>query len=274
MSNETTVEPGSAAMQAGLWGERAGDWAEIAEQAERPWLGPAYQLVVERLAVGPGTELLDVGCGSGRFCRIAADRGARISGIDATPELLAIARERVPEADLRQGDLQFLPFADASFDLVTGFNSYFFADHVVAAFRDAARVLRADGNLALTAFGRPQQCQSAPIFEYLGPLMPKFLLESDEPEPHEPGVLEALLGEAGLIATDSGYLEITEEHPDLETVLRFLMSAGPVRLAVRNSGEEAVRAALTKGLESLAGPDGTLQITDEYRYVIATNPPS
>jgi SAM-dependent methyltransferase len=174
-------------MQAGLWGERAADWAEIAEQAERPWPGPAYGLVVERLDVGAGTDLLDVGCGAGRFLRLAAGRGATVSGIDGTPELLAIARERVPEADLCEGDLQFLPFGDTSLDVVTGFNSFFYAAYVVAAFRDAARVLRPGGSLALTAFGRPEECESAPLFEYLGPLMPKFAVEDKAPEPHEPG---------------------------------------------------------------------------------------
>jgi len=271
MSEETTARQGSAEVQAGLWGQRARDWADIAEQAERPWLGPAYELVLERLEVGAGTDVLDVGCGAGRFLRLATDRGANASGIDATPELLAIARERVPEADLRNGDMQFLPFDDASFDVVTGFNSFFYAADVVAALREAARVLRPDGSLALTAFGRHKEQESAPLFDYLGPLMPKPALEGDEPAEGEPGVIEHLLEEAGLATVDAGYLKITEEHPDLETFLRELMAVGPVRLAVQSSGEEAVRAALTDGLRSLVGADGRVRVTDEYRYVIATN---
>jgi SAM-dependent methyltransferase len=271
MSDETTITEGSAATQAELWGERARDWGEVAEREDGPWLGPAYQLVLERLGVGAGTDLLDVGCGAGRFLRLAADRGARVSGIDATPELLAIARERVAAADLRQGDMQFLPFADASFDVVTGFNSFFYAADVVAAFREAARVLRPGGRLALTAFGRHEEQESAPLFEYLGPLMPKFALEGDGAAEGEPGVIERLLQEAGLATADAAYLKITEEHPDLDTFLRELMAAGPVRLAVRNAGEEAVRAALTDGLRSLVGADGHVRVTDEYRYVIAAN---
>ena len=271
MSEETMVEQGSAATQARLWGERARDWAEIAEQAERPWLGRAYRLVLEHLDIGAGTDVLDVGCGAGRFLRLAADRGARVSGIDATLELLAIAGERVPEADLRQGDLQFLPFHDAAFDVVTGFNSFFYAADVVAAFRDARRVLREGGQLALTAFGRPEQCESSPLFDYLGPLMPKLAVDEDDSETHEPGVIEGLLERAGLTTTEAGYITITEEHPDLGTVLREWMSVGPVRLAVHNSSEDAVQAALTEGLRSLESPDGTFRITDEYRYVIATS---
>jgi SAM-dependent methyltransferase len=245
-------------MQADLWGERAADWAELLEKADAPWLGPAYELVLDRL-VRPGTRLLDVGCGSGRFCAMAAARGARVSGIDATPELLTIARERNPDADLRHGDLQFLPWDDGAFDVVTGFNSFFYAADIVAAFREAARVQRPGGHVALTAFGRPERCESTHALEYLAPMLPAFAVEDDEELP-----LEA----AGLAVVEAGYLEIAEEYPDLDTMLRAWLSIGPVRLAVRNAGEQAVREALAKAFTSLRTSTGGYRIEDEYRYAI------
>ena len=51
-------------------------------------------------------------------------------------------RERVPEADLRLADMEALPFGESSFDLVAGFNSFFFAVDMVAALREASRVAR------------------------------------------------------------------------------------------------------------------------------------
>ncbi len=83
--------------------------------------------------------MCDADCGSGACLRAAADHGAVVSGIDASEALLAIARERVPEADLSLGDLQRLPYADDSVDAVTGFCSFFFADNMVEALRDALR---------------------------------------------------------------------------------------------------------------------------------------
>jgi SAM-dependent methyltransferase len=248
-------------MQAGLWGERARDWAELLENPDRPWLGPAYALVLDRLAVGAGTDLLDVGCGSGRFCQLAAARGARVAGIDATPEFVAIARERTPAADVRLGDMQFLPWDEDAFDVVTGFNAFFYAADIVAALREAARVLRPGGHIALTAFGRPERCESAPALEYLAPLLPAHAVEADEP-------LESLLAAAGLEPQDGGYLEIAEEYADLGTVLRAWLSIGPVRMAVRNAGEAAVREALTSAFAPLRTSTGGYRIEDEYRYVI------
>ena len=83
-----------------------------------------------------GDSVLDVGCGSGVFLRAVTDLGARAYGLDASRALLQVARARVPEADLRVGDAEQLPHEDDFFDLVTGFNSFFFADDMVAALRE------------------------------------------------------------------------------------------------------------------------------------------
>lgn len=150
---------GSAATQSDLWGERARDWAEVME-GWNGWGIPLYRQVLERLNVGAGTDLLDVGCGAGRFCRIAADRGARVSGIDATAPLVEITRERTRNGDFRVGDMEALPWPDNSFDVVTGFNSFFFGADLVRALREARRVARPGGEVAMTVFGRARGAAS------------------------------------------------------------------------------------------------------------------
>lgn len=69
----------------------------------------------------------DVGCGAGLAAQLAARRGAVVSGLDATPELLAIAAERVPNGAFATGDLESLPYGDDAFDGVVGFNSFQYA---------------------------------------------------------------------------------------------------------------------------------------------------
>ena len=118
---------GTAGKQATLWGRRATDWAELQEPQARP----LYDSVLDAFDVGRGTQVLDAGCGAGLFLRLAADRGAAVAGLDATAELLEIARGRTPAAELHLGELEELPFEDERFDLVTGFNSFQFAAHPV-----------------------------------------------------------------------------------------------------------------------------------------------
>jgi cyclopropane fatty-acyl-phospholipid synthase-like methyltransferase len=55
-----------------------------------------FDAVFDATGVGAGIKFLDIGCGSGLACTIAADRGANVCGLDASPGLLAIARQRVP----------------------------------------------------------------------------------------------------------------------------------------------------------------------------------
>jgi SAM-dependent methyltransferase len=85
------------------------------------------------------TSRPDVGCGVGAFLRLVTERDAKAYGLDASEALLGLGRTRVPEADLRVGDMEAPPYEDDTFDLVTGFNSFFFAnDWRATALRTAA----------------------------------------------------------------------------------------------------------------------------------------
>ena len=83
-----------------------------------------------------------MGCGTGELCRLAADRGATVSGIDAAEGMIDRARARLSDADLRVGAIENLPWDDDSFDVVTGFNSFQFAAERLDGFREARRVAR------------------------------------------------------------------------------------------------------------------------------------
>src|SRR5262245_937428 len=99
---------GSAAVQSTIWGPRAADWADVQERT----VVPLYDSVLDALNVRAPMAVLDVGCGSGLFCQLATERGARVSGIDATGMLLDIAKRRAPQADFRHCDMEQLPFQD------------------------------------------------------------------------------------------------------------------------------------------------------------------
>ena len=271
MSEHTGHAEGSGKRQSDLWSERARDWADVME-GWSGWGIPVYRHVLERVIVGRGTSLLDVGSGAGRFARIAADRGATVSGLDATAAFVEIARERVPDGDFRVGDMEDLPWAGDSFDVVTGFNSFFIAADMVSALREARRVARPGASVAMTVFGRPERCQSTAVFASLR----RFMLPSangaaqeEGPGLHEEGTLETYATGAALRPKEAGYLEYAEEYPDLETMLRGYMAAPPFVRAARAAGEEAVRESLSEALRPLGTASGRYRLEDEVRYLIA-----
>ena len=270
MPDRTDTLQGSAAAQADLWGGRARDWADVME-GWNGWGIPLYRHVLERVPAGSGTSLLDVGCGAGRFCRMAADRGAQVAGIDATGALVEIARERVPDGDFRIGDMEDLPWADGSFDVVTGFNSFFIAADMVQALREARRVARAGASVAMSVFGRPERCQSTAVFGSLARFAPSRSREQegDGPALHQEGALERVAAAAGLTPIEAGYIQVPEEYPDLETMLRGYMAAAPFVRAARSTGEAAVREALSQALQPLKISGGRYRLEDELRYLIA-----
>src|ERR687895_787808 len=119
---------GSTRVQGRLWGTHPQDFAEYLEQVGLPLIGAA----LDAARVTRGTRLLDAGCGAGLGALLANLRGATVTALDASAELLAIARARLPEADIREGDLGTLPFDDEAFDAVTAVNSIFYAADMAA----------------------------------------------------------------------------------------------------------------------------------------------
>jgi SAM-dependent methyltransferase len=115
----------------------------------------AWEAVADGAAVGDGTSLLDLGCGGGAFCAFAARRGAIVHGLDAEPDAIAEAMEAVPGGDFRLGLMESLPWADASFDVVTAFDAVQYALDPEVALIEASRVLRTTGRIAVCKWGPP-----------------------------------------------------------------------------------------------------------------------
>jgi SAM-dependent methyltransferase len=111
--------------------------------------------LLDLCAVGPGTRVVDVGCGPGDLVAAAAARGAAAVGVDVAPAMVALARRRHPGLDFRVGTAEALPVAAGSMDAVVG---GFLVHHLgepeaaVAGFR---RVLASGGRLALSAWDEP-----------------------------------------------------------------------------------------------------------------------
>jgi ubiquinone/menaquinone biosynthesis C-methylase UbiE len=156
-------------------------------------------MIVDQAQLHPGETVLDVGCGTGTLAIVAKERvGAtgRVSGIDAAPRMIALARRKAARGgctlDFQVGLIEQLAFPDQSFDVVL---STFMMHHLPDDLKrqglaEIVRVLKPEGHLLVTDFNRPQERQSQPEQFGVG----------------EMGVqdLPALMKEAGFSQTETG----------------------------------------------------------------------
>jgi ubiquinone/menaquinone biosynthesis C-methylase UbiE len=109
----------------------------------------ARRAILDALALGPQDRVLDIGCGGGLLVRDALRSGATVTGLDHSEEMVALARERVPVAEVVLGSAERLPFADGSFTAVAMSVVFFFLADPVGALGECRRVLAAGGRIAV-----------------------------------------------------------------------------------------------------------------------------
>ena len=262
---KTGASTGSASRWGPLWGNRPADWALSEDQQ-----GPTYEAALRHVGLEPGQRVLDVGCGAGAFLRLVAERGAAPSGIDASAALVELARARLPLADVRVGEMEHLPYADASFDLVTGFNSFFFANDMVAALREARRVAVPGGRVVIQVWGRHERCDLEAMKQIARPFLPPRP-PGAPPDPglSQPGVLEALAIEAGLVPEQQLDVTWAFEYPDERTLGRALTAVAGLAFLAGPERENELKQAILGGLAGFRGVDGSYRLENEYVILIA-----
>jgi SAM-dependent methyltransferase len=257
---------GSSQIQGELWGARASEWAGLQEASFRG----LYEAAHDAAKVGQGTTVLDVGCGAGLALQIAQARGAKVSGVDASSALAAIARERCPGADIRVGEIEELPFGDGTFDVITGFNSFQYATDPVHALAEAKRVVKRGGTVVVAVWGAADKCQLAPYLAAVGKCLPP-------PPPGAPGpfalsatgALEALAGKAGLKPDGVRSVITTMGFPDEATALQGLLASGVAERAIRTSGEAALRSGIAEAIRPRRQADGSYTFSNEWRFLVS-----
>lgn len=257
---------GSAQTQGKLWGRDPQAWADGSEHAMRG----LYEATLEALAPLDGLSHLDAGCGAGLALQLSAARGATVTGLDASAGLLAFARTRLPDADLRVGEIEALPFAPESFDVVTAFNAIQYAVNPARAVAELARVCRPRGRVAVGVWGDPARCETEALFARLRSLAPP---PPGTPAPlavSDTGVVEGLLADAGLNVNGGAEVPITLEFTDLDQAWVRHSAAGPLQKVIEIAGSDAVRSVLAEVLETDRKPDGALRQNNVMRYVVAT----
>jgi len=218
------------------WGRKAADFAALSELSNCR----EYVSMHHRLGVDTGDRLLDMACGAGLALELARLRGAGCSGIDAAARLVAVARDRNPDCDIRVGDMQDLPWEPGSFDVVTSFRGIW--NTTPGAVAEAYRVLRPGGRLGITVWGH---IKVSPGAWALAP----FRLAAEDQVGNQaamvslgrPGAGEQLLGAHGFTGIERWAVPFALDFADPQLFARAMASTGPGYMAISNVGEDEFR---------------------------------
>ncbi|HEX7061529.1 MAG TPA: methyltransferase domain-containing protein [Woeseiaceae bacterium] len=234
-------------------------------------IADALRHAVQRLSARQGEEVLDVATGTGWTARLVARSGARVTGVDIAPGLLAAARHRsahaMPRIEYQLADAERLPFAAGRFDrVISTFGVMFASDHGRAA-RELARVCRSGGRLCLATW-----TPDGAIARFFA------LLASHRPEPPpaaspllwgDPDYVEGLLGREFALRFEHGVSNAYYDSAD-ELWDTFVRGFGPLRVLherLDETGRRRLKANVDAYHEEYRTPAG-LHIRREYLLTV------
>ncbi len=172
-------------------------WAEGDYRAVAQFLPPAAAHVVRVAGVKAGQSVLDVGCGTGITAVTAARTGATVTGLDLTPDLLAVAEDeaalaRVTNVTWREGDAEAMPFTDASFDVVLSSFGHMFTPSPEAVTKELLRVAKPGATIAFATWA-PESVVGQ-MLKAVGSVLPPPAGAAPPPQWGVPSIITERLG--------------------------------------------------------------------------------
>jgi len=211
------------------WEEHAAEFIAWARKPDHDSYWRFHRDQFLELVPPPGRRTLDLGCGEGRLSRDLKALGHEMVAVDASPTMVAAAREADPALDVHLADAAALPFEDGAFDLVVAFMSLQDIDDLEGAVRETARVLEPGGRFCLAV---------------VHPMNSAGRFDSDEPD--SPFTIAGSYLERSYYADNlvRDGLEITfvSAHRPLQAYIGALADAGLVVERLRETGlpEDAI----------------------------------
>jgi SAM-dependent methyltransferase len=247
------------------WDHRADDWAQYQE----PQAAPLYRSILDSIPIHGRCRLLDLGCGTGLFCEMAAQIGVDPTGVDSSAARIAVAKQRRRGPRFVRADMLLLPFENATFHAVTAINSIPTAATLAPVLREARRLARPGGAIIVATFGRMSHCDLAAVLNVVSSMAGS---PSEAPLYAGDGVLESAATEAGLSPVLVEDVECDWAWPEPTAALRALLSGGAAAEVMQRVGEQQVSDALLSALAPFRTSAGGYMLRNRYRYVIAVAP--
>lgn len=252
---------GTAEIQGNLWGTKAPDWADFGESTS----DDLFEYLINQLGPGNDRKLLDIGCGAGKFCQLAHASGFKATGIDASKNLIEIAKNRYQKIEFIQAELEKLPFPDGQFDITCAINSFQYAESFPNALSEAKRVTKKGGSIAVAIWDSPDRCDASAIFSALSPFMPPPPFHNDKKPLFTDGVVEEMITNSGIEHISTESVKCYWRFENEETALRAILSAGVIQLAINNAGIEKITETVRAALKSFKQPDGKFILKNSFK---------
>jgi SAM-dependent methyltransferase len=242
-------------------------WSTVAEEWSALWGGmpqPVWAALTDAAAIGPGSRVLDIGCGAGEFLAYLAGLGADVSGVDPAPGMVALARRRVPGASIEVAGFEDLPRPERPFDIATAINALQFADDPLDALRRTAEVVTPGGRIAIANWAEAKRNDIEAVETAIARAV------GDEPLPDDelrlPGGLERVFTAAGLHGVAAGITEVQWTARDDERLARGIL------LGEDDATIEELRSVVVDAAAPYRTADGGYTLTNAFRWAVGTVP--
>jgi ubiquinone/menaquinone biosynthesis C-methylase UbiE len=128
-------------------------WASTYDRDPNPLIALEERVTLGLVGDVRGKRVLDLGCGTGRYCVLLAKRGAEVIGIDPSPDMLERAKQKITsdcQVELYFGTIENMAFPNEHFDLVLSALTLNHLPTVEPSVREAARVLKHEGRMVIS----------------------------------------------------------------------------------------------------------------------------
>jgi ubiquinone/menaquinone biosynthesis C-methylase UbiE len=251
------------------------DWTDVSERRREIMVKhmiPMWESLLDATHAGPGSHVLDAGCGSGELVGLALDRKCEVVGTDIAPGMMQLCKtaQHLGAASFFEGSTEELPFENDRFDVVISSMSIHFCDDVPKAFRELHRVVKPGGYVGISA---PSSANLNVLiaFKVAMELVPEQAVDFGRPLMFaEDGKLARQLMEIGF----SNITERVAETPVIEDTFEKLWEVektwAPIRRASEIVGEVRFLKAYQDRLRERTGDPRPTELDLAYRVVTGT----